>query len=358
MSNDTINDRPSRVRPGEELPLEQLTTYLDEKLGINSSIEVSQFPSGYSNLTYFIKCGDEEFVLRRPPHGANIKSAHDMSREYNVLSLLRPHFPHVPRALLYEEDTEIIGAPFYLMERVQGVILRNRAPKGMHLTAEMMREISAASIQKLAELHQVDVNTTGLVTFGKPEGYIKRQVEGWASRYENAATDNVPGMTDAAKWLQDNQLTAEATAFIHNDFKYDNLVLDSRKVSDVVAVLDWEMATVGDPLMDLGTTLGYWCEAGDSDALKPFNLTWTPGNLTREQVVERYSQLTGLDTRNILFYYVFGVFKIGVIVQQIYARYKKGLTKDPRFSQLIHVVRACGANAYSAIQHNRISNLV
>ena len=349
-------DKAGKVRDGEELDIEKLSSYFRDTLNRTDQLEVNQFPGGYSNLTYLIKCGEEEFVLRRPPYGANIKSAHDMSREYRVLSTLKPVFQHIPGPIAYEDSEAIIGAPFYIMERVKGIILRNQPPKGMRLDPSTMNGVSQSSISRLAELHEIDVESSGLIDLGKGDGYTTRQVEGWSKRYKNAETDDVKSMDATIEWLSSNIPEDSEVAFIHNDFKYDNLVLNPDDLSEIRAILDWEMATVGDPLMDLGTTLGYWCEATDSDAMKPFNLTWLPGNFTREEVAAAYFKARNQDPKNILFYYVFGCFKIGVIVQQIYARFKKGFTKDPRFAQLIYVVHASGTNAQSAIKFNRISH--
>ncbi|MEL7147466.1 MAG: phosphotransferase family protein [Bacteroidota bacterium] len=357
MSKDSI-DQPTDVRSGESLDEQKVQEYLINVVHPGDElISIAQFPSGFSNLTYLLKTKQNEYVLRKPPIGANIKSAHDMGREYRVLSLLKPHFSFVPEPIAYEESGEVLGTPFYLMERVQGIILRNKAPKGIDLDEQLMRTISENTIKQLAELHQIDLQKSGLVDFGKPEGYVERQVSGWQKRYFKAKTDEVEGMESAFEWLVANLPTDDSAAFIHNDFKYDNIVLDPADPRKIKAILDWEMATVGDPLMDLGTTLAYWAEAKDSDALKPFNLTWTPGNLTREEVVETYFQQRGTSTKDVVFYYVFGALKVGVICQQIYARYAQGITRDPRFKQLIWVTRACAANAQKAINFNRISNL-
>ncbi|MEM9324751.1 MAG: phosphotransferase family protein [Bacteroidota bacterium] len=355
MSLDAI-DQPTGVRKGEELDTELLQSYLREKLGTNGQLNIQQFPSGFSNLTYMLQFGDREYVLRKPPHGANIKGGHDMGREYRMLSMLQPVYPYVPTPVLYEEDPEILGGTFYIMERVKGVILRSKPPKGVDLNPELMKSISTAAVDHLAALHQLDLGENNLSTLGKPEGYVQRQVDGWIGRYEKAATDDILSMNEAAVWLRTHMPKTQKASLIHNDYKYDNLVLHPYQLSTIQAVLDWEMATIGDPLMDLGTTLGYWGEFGDTDTLKPFNLTWIPGNLTRAEVVSRYEEKTGLDCSEIVFYYVFGSFKIGVIVQQIYSRYRKGFTQDPRFSALIHVVRACAQNAASAIASGRISN--
>jgi aminoglycoside phosphotransferase (APT) family kinase protein len=279
-----------------------------------------------------------------------------MGREFRVLSMLKPIFPSVPEPLLFCEDESVIGAAFYIMQRVKGVILRNKVPEGVTLDPSTMKKISEVAVDKLAELHSIDLRATGLDQLGKPEGYVKRQVEGWTRRYFNAQTDDIPAMAETAEWLASNLPVESEPAFIHNDYKYDNLVLDPSNLSNILAVLDWEMATVGCPLMDLGTSLAYWAEETDSAALKPFSLTWMPGNLTRQQVLERYAEKRGLNIPDLVFHYVFGSFKIGVIVQQIYARYKKGFTRDPRFSTLIYVVHACADNAQKAIRYQRINN--
>ncbi len=352
-------DQARAVRPEETLDEAALSTYLSEQIdGFAGPITVQQFPSGYSNLTYLLATPQREYVLRRPPLGTYAPRAHDMQREFRVLSLLKPVYAAVPQPLHYCDDTSIIGAPFYVMERVRGVILRRGAPDEIELTPQLMRRLSEAAVDHLADLHTLDTATTGLADLGKPEGYTQRQVNGWAERYRRAATDAVPAMDAATDWLAANVPPEPSrAAFIHNDYKYDNLVLDPADLTRITAVLDWEMATVGDPLMDLGTTLGYWAEAGDPPALKPFNLTWWPGNLTRQEVVQRYADRSEINVSNMVFYYVFGCFKIGVIVQQIYARYRQGHTQDPRFAGLMHVVQACADNAQRAIALSRISNL-
>jgi aminoglycoside phosphotransferase (APT) family kinase protein len=349
-------DQPAAVRQGEELDQVKLQTYLRGVLpGFEKEISIQQFPSGYSNLTYFIQASGHHYVLRRPPVGANIKSAHDMEREFLVLTKLKEAgYSKVPEAIHLCEDLDVMGCKFYLMKRVQGVILRNRLPKDVSISEDTFRSLSEATIDQLVYLHKLDLNTTGLDTLGKPDGYVARQVDGWTKRYTNSQTDDIASMNEVAEWMQQHQPTNSRTAFIHNDFKYDNLVLNPENLTEIKAVLDWEMATVGDPLMDLGTTLAYWAEAKDSDALKPFNLTWMPGNFTRRDVVDYYQQKADEQIHDIVFYYAFGAFKIGVICQQIYQRYKLGVTKDPRFAMLIHVIKACGENARKAIERNEI----
>ncbi|MEY4135442.1 MAG: phosphotransferase family protein [Saprospiraceae bacterium] len=350
-------DEAKQMRPGEALDQDALSAHLALQFGATFEIrEIRQFPGGYSNLTYLLVTSQGDFVLRRPPFGANIKSAHDMGREYRVLSLLHPVFGRVPRPVWYCEDPEVLGASFYLMERVQGVILRNRIPEDITLSPALMREISTAAIDNLAALHRLELYSTGLVTLGKPEGYIGRQVSGWIERYYKAETDTLPTMDELARWMPENQPDDGAPALIHNDYKYDNLVLDPNNLAHILAVLDWEMCTVGDPLMDLGVTLAYWLEGHEADLLSASvgNLTWLPGNLSRQELAGRYAAATGRDMRNLLFYYIFGIFKIGVIVQQIYARYKKGFTQDPRFAPLIEVVRTFGQRGCYALEKGYI----
>jgi len=349
-------DQPSSVRQGEELDQVKLQTYLRGMLpGFDEDISIQQFPSGYSNLTYFIQAGEQQYVLRRPPIGANIKSAHDMEREFHVLTKLKAAgYSKVPEAVHLCEDITVMGCKFYLMKRVPGVILRNRLPKDVSISEDSFRLLSKSAIDQLVYLHKIDLDKTGLNTLGKPDGYVARQVEGWTKRYTNSQTDDIASMNEVAEWMQHNQPANSRAAFIHNDFKYDNLVLNPENLTEIKGVLDWEMATVGDPLMDLGTTLAYWAEAKDPDSLKPFNLTWMAGNFTRSEVVEYYQQKSGEQINDIVFYYAFGAFKVGVICQQIYHRYKLGVTKDPRFASLIHVIKACGENARKVIERNEI----
>jgi aminoglycoside phosphotransferase (APT) family kinase protein len=346
-------DRPTTVREGEELPVERLGDYLKERI-----TAIEQFPSGYSNLTYLIRAGDRELVLRRPPIGAKIKTAHDMSREYRILTQLYPVYKKVPRPLLFCGDESILGAPFYVMERVSGIILRAQKPRGLDLSPELMRRLSETFIDNLAEIHSIDYESAGLSDLGSPQGYVKRQVEGWTKRYYNARTDDVPAIENLAGWLHQNlPADSERPALIHNDYKYDNLVLAPEDLGRVIAVLDWEMATIGDPLMDFGTSLGYWVEATDPEEWQRsgFGLTNLPGSFTRTELLEHYSRRTGRRIDNVVFYFAYGLLKIAVIVQQIYFRYQKGLTRDPRFAQLGALVKACGELGGRAIELDRIT---
>jgi aminoglycoside phosphotransferase (APT) family kinase protein len=349
-------DQPTQTRPGEEPDHQKLKNYFRDKVaGFDEEVTIKQFPGGYSNLTYFVQAGEYEYVLRRPPFGANIKSAHDMEREFTVLTKLHATgFTKVPEAIHLCVDENVMGSKFYLMKPVNGVILRSRLPKNLVMNEASFQALSRAAIDQLVKLHQIDIHDSKLDMLGKPDGYVQRQVEGWTKRYINAQTDTIESMNEVADWMLKNIPWSTHTSFIHNDFKYDNLVLSPTDLTDIIAILDWEMATVGDPLMDLGTTLAYWAEGRDPDALKPFNLTWMPGNFTRSEVVNYYQQQSGRTVNNMIFYYAFGAFKVATICQQIYFRYKQGLTNDPRFASLIYVIQACGENAQKAIEKNRI----
>jgi aminoglycoside phosphotransferase (APT) family kinase protein len=353
--SDGLLDRAKSVRDGEELDGEALaawlrahTTLLKSSRGRTEAEQVTvlQFPSGYSNLTYLLKVGGQEVVLRRPPFGNTVKSGHDMSREYTVLSKLAPVYPLAPRPLAYCEDTSVIGAPFYLMERRHGIIIRRQAPKGMPMDEATTRSLAFALIDGLADLHKIDWRKIGLGDFGKPEGYAGRQVEGWTRRWDSAKTEDNSKLDAVAVWLA-TRLPADAdsnAALIHNDYKYDNVLLDVAVSGSgavyVHAVLDWEMATIGSPRMDLGTTLGYWVEAGDDPRMQglAFGPTNIPGSPTRAELVDRYQERSGISVKDPDYYRVFGLFKIAVILQQIYARYRKGTTADPRFAALGYFV--------------------
>ena len=333
-------DQASKVRKGEELEVSLLQDYLQKDIqDFGKIIDIAQFPGGFSNLTYLLTTNNgKEHVLRRPPFGANIKSGHDMGREFRVLSLLKKaDFKQIPRPLSIEASGDVLGAPFYVMERLNGVILRaNDAPK-LDFTPRKMSLLCNKLIENLIHLHALDIETTELATLGKPEGYVKRQVEGWIKRYKNSQTDEVKNMDIVAEWMLSFEPRPQKPTFLHNDYKFDNVVWHT-EMTDIIGVLDWEMSTVGDPLMDLGAALAYWCEAADSDFSKMFNLTWLNGCLTRQEVIDKYAALTGRDLSDIHFYYIFGLYKNAVIMQQIYTRWKQGLTKDPRFGALIHGV--------------------
>ena len=315
------------------------------------SVELTAFPGGFSNLTYEVRAGEATYVLRRPPHGLKIAKAHDMIREFRVLQALeKAGYTKMPHPISACEDESIIGAPFFLMEKVDGMIIRNRPPG--ETTGAFFRQLPTSALDVLIDLHSLELSDSGLGALGKPEGYALRQVQGWAERFQKAKTSEVSSIEEAFQWLHVAIPSSSDVAFIHNDFKYDNLVISPN--GEVQAVLDWEMATVGDPLMDLGTTLAYWAEAGDEDILKMFNLSYVPGNFTRREVIDYYAARTGLNVSEMVFYYVFGLCKVATIAQQIYQRYSLGYSKDPRFSVLNQVVEAAGRKAIASIQTSNI----
>ena len=348
---------PTRVRAGEELPLERLESYLKEHLqDTNGALSVEQFSHGHSNLTYLVRLGNLELVLRRPPFGNQVKSAHDMGREYRVLSKLHSIYAPAPRPYLFCDDANVLGEPFYLMERRHGVILRKQLPSGILIDRDTAKGLSEALVDNLVLLHSFDYRTSGLDDIGKPEGYTHRQVTGWNKRYAQAMTDPIPGMDRIALWLIENIPKESNASVIHNDYKYDNLVLDPDDFTRIVAVLDWEMATIGDPLMDLGTMLGYWVEANDPEELQSTAVgpTALPGNLTRRELIQRYQTKSGREVTDVVFYYCFGIFKIAVILQQIYARFVRGHTHDPRFAKLNGVVAIMSQQANATIQKGKV----
>ena len=345
------------VRPGEELDLARLEVFLRQHLPpFAGPLTVEQFPHGHSNLTYLLRLGAGELVLRRPPFGNQVQTAHDMSREFRVLSKLSAVFPLAPQPYLYCENNSVLGAPFYLMERRQGLILRKSPPPGISLPPPAMHALSIALVDTLARLHAIDYRAAGLAELGKPDGYVARQVAGWTKRYENARTDELAAMDNLARWLAERLPPESGAAVIHNDYKFDNLMLDPADPSKIVAVLDWEMATLGDPLLDLGTTLAYWVEADDPEPLRQTRVgpIVLPGSLTRRELVERYATASGRPLADPLYYYVFGLFKVAVIVQQIFARYVRGHTRDPRFAQLDQVVVVLSQQAQRTITSGAI----
>lgn len=356
--NDQYIDQATDVREAETFDTAALESWLDENAPeIAGDVELKQFPSGHSNLTYLICIDGEDYVLRRPPYGAeNISKGHDMSREYTVLSHLDGNLDKAPSTLAFCEDESVIGAPFYIMERVRGIILRGAKPDVPGLDADTMESLSTSLVDTLVEVHGVDLDAAELNDFGKPEGYVERQVMGWTKRYSKAETDDIAAMDEVGVWLKNNMPDDVGPALIHNDFKYDNVVLDPDDITQVNAILDWEMSTVGDPLMDLGTSLAYWIQPEDPDVLQSLNFgpTSLPGNLTRAEFVEHYAKASGRDVSDAVFYYVYGLYKVAVIGQQIYYRYKEGYTDDDRFAMFIFAVKALGETASRAIENETI----
>jgi aminoglycoside phosphotransferase (APT) family kinase protein len=352
-----VRDEATGVRSGEGLDLDRLGPYLEAHLdGVQGPIEIRQFPRGHSNLTYLLRAGDRELVLRRPPFGSKVKTAHDMGREFRILSRLSAVYPAAPRPLHLCEDESVLGAPFYVMQRIEGLILRKDLPRGLTMSPEQIRALHLGLVDTQAELHGLDLAAAGLADLGKPEGYVERQVTGWTKRYEGSKTDDLPVVERVASWLASHLPASQGAALIHNDFKLDNVVLSPDDPTKIIGVLDWEMATLGDPLMDLGTSLAYWVNTADDEVRQAvrWGPTTVPGSLTRAEIVERYAARTGRDLGQIAFYYAFGLFKNAVVLQQIYYRYRQGLTKDERFAQLGIPINILMNMADEAIQQGKI----
>ena len=337
-----LQDPTAPVRPGEELDVETLEPLLHTHFpGETGPLIVRQYPSGHSNLTYSVQLGPRDMVLRRPPFGSKVKSAHDMGREFRVLSKLHAHYPPAPHVLLFCDDASVLGAPFYLMEPIHGIILRRDVAPGLDFSQETARRLSESFLDNLALLHSLDYDTIGLADLGKPQGYLERQVRGWIERYHGSETHDIPEIAPIISWIQQHMPTSGGAALIHNDYKYDNVVLDPNDLTNIIGVLDWEMCTIGDPLTDLGSALAYWIDASDPPEMLEtrWGPTTYPGSLTRAQLVHRYALKTGRDVSNLPFYLAFARFKIAVIVQQIYYRYHQGLTHDERFASMPQLIR-------------------
>ncbi len=335
----------------EEINISGLTQYLQTAgPDLGKLVKVSRFTGGYSNLSYLLETDKAEYVLRRPPAGANIRTAHDMGRECKVLSLLRPHFAKVPTLISYCEAETIIGAPFYIMEKMPGTILRAGNAPGRQIPPGTFHKLSAALVDNLVALHSINIEATGLIQLGKPDGYVQRQVSGWIKRYFTAETDKISAMDAVAEWLPRQEPKEQSPTLLHNDYKYDNLLLNPDDLTEITGVLDWEMATVGDPLMDVGASLAYWFEAEEAEVFRQYNLSWLPGNYSRKEWMERYALQSGRDLSDIGFYYVFGLFKNAVIAQQIYHRWKHGNSTDKRFGALLPMIQLLGTYAAKAVE--------
>jgi aminoglycoside phosphotransferase (APT) family kinase protein len=347
-----------KVREGEALPEVALKKYLQEIKLINSvesELFVRQFTHGFSNLTYLLQIENKEFVLRKPPKGA-IKRGHDMNREFKVQSAVHKVYSKVPKMYGFSEDETILGSDFYIMEKVEGVILNYKEAKQRNIPEKDYKNIANSWLNALVELHNVDYKAIGLADLGKPDGYVQRQISNWGKQYLKAKTDEYPEAGMVMNWMEEHQPMEYDHCLIHNDFKYDNVVFKDDSWQEVSAVLDWEMATLGDPLMDLGTSLGYWTVATDHDFVKQGipSPTVFEGNPTRSKIAEMYAQKSGRNVDNLIFYYVFGLFKIAVIAQQIYYRFEKGWTTDPRFANLNKAAELCCKIALKAIKTKSI----
>ena len=354
------NQMITNVRKGEELDSKKLSEYLTKVTERNfENPQIFQFSGGYSNLTYLIRSEDLQLVLRKPPKGANIKSGHDMSREFQVLSALYPEDIKVPQPLYFCDDHEVLGSDFYIMEYVDGLVLRADIPSDKFPEPSKMKELFDMFCTQFVHLHASDPKKFAFAD--KSDGsktYPERQIYGWSSRYQNAKTDEVTPVEQLISWLSSHIPLPSGHSIIHNDYKYDNIILDE-KTLHIKAILDWEMSTVGDPLMDLGSSLGYWVNIDDPEWLQNIKLSPTtiPGNPSREEFLHQYATASGKDPGNGVFYYAYGMLKLAVIAQQIYKRYVTGQTTNPKFAALKMVVEACGVMGMQAINRKKIDQL-
>ena len=337
-------NQAQKVRQEDKLNTKNLAAYLAENLDgftKNTELSIKQYAGGASNLTYLLEWHDKGIILRTAPIGVNIKSAHDMSREYNVLQKLNSHFKYAPNALHLCEDDSIIGRPFYLMQKVDGIILRRDFQQSY--SKQQASQLCKNLIDVHVALHKVDIKQTGLMDLGHPQGYIARQVKGWQQRYINAMLKDSLNVEDLMHWLREKQPADSevASCLIHNDYKLDNVVLSTQNQTKIVAVLDWEMATIGSPLMDLGCSLAYWIEASDSKQMQSIRMLPTnqKGMWSRQQIIEYYAQTSHIEIKDFNFYYVFGLFRLAVIVQQIYKRYAQGKTNNPKFQHFGEIAK-------------------
>lgn len=337
----TLIDEARRVREGEELDVTVVDRYLKSQLPeLQGSPEIRQFPGGASNLTYQIRYTNHDLILRRPPFGKKAKGAHDMVREAHIMQALKPVYPYVPDVLAICQDPSVMDCDFYVMQRLVGVIPRQDFPAELALTPEKTRALCQSVIDKLVELHKVDIKAAGLDSLGKGEGYVTRQISGWSERYRNARTPDVGDFESVIMWLEAKKPDHEvAITFIHNDYRFDNVVLDPDTL-EVIGVLDWELATLGDPLMDLGSSLAYWIQADDDPVFQLMRRqpTNAPGMMTRDEVVAYYGAKTGWRVDNFDFYMVYGLFRLAGIAQQIWYRYYHGQTTNPAFAQFGNMV--------------------
>lgn len=325
-------ERPQRQ--DETIDLDRLMPWINKHVKEAHGVPaITQFSGGASNWTYRLQFENKDLILRRAPTGKKAAGAHNMPREYNLQKKIKPHFPYVPDMIALCEDDEILGSSFYLMERLEGIILRKNIPSDLEWDKDTVRNICTSFWDKLIELHQVDYQQEGLDQIGKGEGYIERQVIGWSKRYQDAKTWNVPAGSKVIHWLENQMPAQERLCVIHNDYRLDNVVLDVENPANILGVLDWELAAIGDPLMDLGSSLAYWIQADDNFFIKSIRRqpTHTSGMMNREEIIGYYARQTGSSIDDFRFYRVYGLFRLAGIAQQIYYRYSKGFTKNKSF---------------------------
>ena len=352
-------DRAGAVRQGESLDHEAVSAWLVRQgIEVQGQPEVTQYSGGASNWTYRLHYANADLVLRRPPQGTKAKSAHDMQREYRVQQALATHYPVVPKMVALCQDQSVLGCDFYVMQRIEGLILRQNLPKGLVLSEIQTQQLCKQMWDQLIALHQVPYQQTDLANLDKGEGYCQRQVDGWDQRFVRAKTLNVPSFRYVRQWLKKHVPQDTLRCLIHNDWRFDNLILDPQHPTQIIGVLDWEMATIGDPWMDLGSALAYWVEEQDSALFKAIRRqpSHLKGMFSRQQVVDYYIQKTGLVPQNWTFYEVFGIFRLAVIAQQIYYRYYHRQTRNPAFKDFWIVVHALHMRALKCIAQHRLEH--
>lgn len=347
------------VRDGEMLDVDTVKQVMNGHIsGLQGEPEIRQFASGHSNLTYSINFGEQRFVLRRPPFGTKPKSGHSMIREYSVMKALKPAFGAVPQCYFHMDDeTSPFGAEFYVMQQVEGRKLEKAIPVDWNFGADENRKLCTTFFRKLIDLHSVDYKAVGLGNFGKPEGYVERQIKGWNGRFDRAITDDVEAFKDVRDWLEAIMPASEVGhAICHGDFRLDNVILNGENPFEIEAILDWEISALGDPLMDLGNTLAYWIEAGDPDNIRMTAMqpSMADGMLTRAEIIDMYGTATGYDMSKFAFYHVYGVFRLAVIIQQIYYRYYHGQTQNKAFASFGHMTNTLGNYARSLIEQSKL----
>ena len=351
-------DQPGRVRDEDAVDLARIDAFVDEHIaGLVGTPRIAQFPGGASNLAYLVSYDNRELVLRRAPAGSKSGSAHDMLREARVMAALKPHYRWVPTILATCADSAVIGHEFYVMERLRGSILRRELPPELGLDASGVRQLCLSFVDRLVALHRVDAALPALAHIGKGDGYIARQVHGWSERWHKALLEDTDACIDVLAWLAARQpLHDNASCVIHNDYRFDNVVLDPDDSLQIIGVLDWEMATIGDPLMDLGGSLAYWVQADDDAVFRSFRRqpTHVPGMLTRREMVHCYAQRSGMQVDNFDFYEVFGLFRLMVIIQQIYRRFALGQTSNPQFAGFGDAARYMGARCRRVIAGSKL----
>ncbi|MGB3456964.1 MAG: phosphotransferase family protein [Litorimonas sp.] len=346
------------VREGEALDITAVDAILKANVdGLSGDPTVKQYPSGNSNLTYAVDYPGRRLVLRRPPFGPLPKAGHNMFREYRIMRDLKPAFDQVPNTVFYTDDESIIGKEFYVMDRVDGPLIHKDIPSDWGWSEDDTEALGENFIDALAELHTLDWKALGLEDFGRPEGYVERQIKGWNKRWDKAWTDGITRFDDVQTWLED-EMPAESgvASVLHGDYRIDNAILREDDPRQIAALLDWEICAIGDPLMDLGNTLSYWIEASDPAPMQMMirQPSVAPGMPSRAEFARRYGEKTGFDVSDIHYHFVYGIWRLAVIIQQIHARYVRGQTQDERFATMNQSVEALGALARVKIEEGSL----